>query len=109
MAVEPYTSGIWGPVRSASNRRFARIFRARRPSPAEVTWMPTARSNPVPAVLEYIPYRKREPTAVWDFGHQAYIAGFGYTSVRDDLRAAASPRAFSKASTFNSRWMTAWR
>ncbi|MDA3948458.1 MAG: CocE/NonD family hydrolase [Spirochaeta sp.] len=50
-------------------------------------WLPVdAESDPVPAILEYIPYRKRELTAERDVRHHPYIAGFGYASVRVDLR-----------------------
>ena len=50
-------------------------------------WIPEdAEKSPVPAVLEYIPYRKRDLTAERDVQHHAYIAGFGYASVRVDLR-----------------------
>lgn len=50
-------------------------------------WLPEdADTDPVPAILEYIPYRKRDLTAERDQGHHPYIAGFGYASVRVDLR-----------------------
>ena len=50
-------------------------------------WLPEdAEKNPVPAVLEYIPYRKRDLTARVDALHHPYMAGFGYASVRVDLR-----------------------
>ncbi|MFE6520780.1 CocE/NonD family hydrolase [Streptomyces sp. NPDC057794] len=50
-------------------------------------WRPTASdTEPVPAVLEYIPYRKRDLTAVRDSIHHPYLAGHGYACVRVDLR-----------------------
>ena len=50
-------------------------------------WLPEdAEAHPVPAILEYIPYRKRDLTAERDLRHHPYIAGFGYASVRVDLR-----------------------
>lgn len=50
-------------------------------------WRPlSADHHPVPAVLEYIPYRKRDLTAVRDSMHHPYIAGHGYGCVRVDLR-----------------------
>ncbi|MDQ1040793.1 putative CocE/NonD family hydrolase [Streptomyces sp. V3I8] len=50
-------------------------------------WRPTSSENePVPAVLEYIPYRKRDLTSVRDSVHHPYIAGHGYACVRVDLR-----------------------
>ncbi|UTO62072.1 CocE/NonD family hydrolase [Streptomyces rapamycinicus] len=50
-------------------------------------WRPTSSDEePVPAVLEYIPYRKRDLTSVRDSVHHPYIAGHGYACVRVDLR-----------------------
>ena len=50
-------------------------------------WLPvTAETGPVPALLEYIPYRKNDGTAVGDSTRHAYLAGHGYASVRVDLR-----------------------
>lgn len=50
-------------------------------------WLPEdALSQPVPAILEYIPYRKRDLTAERDLQHHPYIAGHGYACVRLDLR-----------------------
>lgn len=50
-------------------------------------WLPDdAEHAPVPAVLEYIPYRQRDKTARRDsIGHR-YVAGHGYACVRVDLR-----------------------
>ncbi|MCW4355497.1 CocE/NonD family hydrolase [Hoyosella sp. YIM 151337] len=50
-------------------------------------WKPIdAGDNPVPAVLEYIPYRKRDVTRARDALNHPYIAGHGYACVRVDLR-----------------------
>ena len=50
-------------------------------------WLPvSAETDPVPALLEYIPYRKNDGTAVGDATRHAYLAGHGYGSVRVDLR-----------------------
>ncbi len=50
-------------------------------------WLPTgATARPVPAVLEYIPYRKRDMTRGRDALNHPYIAGHGYACVRVDLR-----------------------
>lgn len=50
-------------------------------------WRPTSSDQePVPAVLEYIPYRQRDLTAERDSIHHPYIAGHGYACVRVDLR-----------------------
>ena len=37
-------------------------------------------------VLEFIPYRQRDLTAVRDSMHHPYLAGHGYAGVRVDLR-----------------------
>ena len=50
-------------------------------------WRPvTSDERPVPAVLEFIPYRQRDLTAVRDSVHHPYLAGHGYAGVRVDLR-----------------------
>ncbi|MFW6082021.1 MAG: CocE/NonD family hydrolase [Desulfosalsimonas sp.] len=50
-------------------------------------WIPeTAAQRPVPAILEYIPYRKRDFEAVGDSINHGYFAGHGYACVRVDLR-----------------------
>lgn len=50
-------------------------------------WKPvSAEEDPVPAVLEMIPYRKRDLTAVRDSIHHPYMAGYGYACLRVDLR-----------------------
>ena len=50
-------------------------------------WMPQdAVANPVPAVLEYIPYRKRDGTLPRDEIMHPYVAGHGYATVRVDMR-----------------------
>jgi putative CocE/NonD family hydrolase len=40
----------------------------------------------VPALLEYLPYRKDDDDAVSDYGHHAYFARHGYVGVRVDIR-----------------------
>ena len=50
-------------------------------------WLPvTALSEPVPAILEYIPYCKRDGTAARDEAMHPYFAGHGYAAIRVDLR-----------------------
>lgn len=50
-------------------------------------WMPDdANQRPVPAVLEYLPYRKSDGTAVADRVRHPYFAAHGYAAVRVDLR-----------------------
>ena len=50
-------------------------------------WMPTdATQHPQPAIVEYLPYRKRDGTAVRDELTHPYFAGHGYVCVRVDMR-----------------------
>jgi uncharacterized protein len=50
-------------------------------------WLPEdAEDDPVPAVLEYLPYRKNDGTVIRDAARQPYVAGFGYATVRVDMR-----------------------
>jgi uncharacterized protein len=50
-------------------------------------WLPDdAEQNPVPAILEYLPYRKRDGTYERDALTHPYLAGHGYAGVRVDLR-----------------------
>lgn len=50
-------------------------------------WMPVdADTRPVPAIMEYIPYRKRDQTLPRDEGMHAWFAGHGYAAVRVDMR-----------------------
>ncbi|MDX1710163.1 MAG: CocE/NonD family hydrolase [Rhodovibrionaceae bacterium] len=50
-------------------------------------WRPVdADANPVPAIFEYLPYRKRDLTATRDVQMHAYWAGHGYAGVRVDIR-----------------------
>ncbi|MEL7012630.1 MAG: CocE/NonD family hydrolase [Pseudomonadota bacterium] len=48
-------------------------------------WRPIG-SGPVPAILEYLPYRRRDGTAARDALTHPYFAGHGYASVRVDIR-----------------------
>ncbi|HEY2764908.1 MAG TPA: CocE/NonD family hydrolase [Pseudonocardiaceae bacterium] len=65
---------VWIPV-SDGTRLAARI------------WRPVCSDEePVPGVLEYIPYRKRDLTAERDSIHHPYLAGHGYACIRVDLR-----------------------
>ena len=50
-------------------------------------WIPVdADKHRVPAILEYLPYRKRDGTHVRDALTHPYIAGHGYACVRVDIR-----------------------
>lgn len=50
-------------------------------------WRPLGSDTvPVPAILEYIPYRKRDLTSVRDSIAHPYLAGHGFACVRVDIR-----------------------
>ncbi|MFB7928229.1 CocE/NonD family hydrolase [Streptomyces sp. NPDC056039] len=66
---------VWIPTRDGNTRLHARIWR-----PAD------AGSDPVPALLEYLPYRKSDWTAPRDAQRHPWYAGHGYASVRVDVR-----------------------
>ena len=50
-------------------------------------WLPEdCHTKPVPAILEYLPYRQRDGTRTRDQGHHMYFAGHGYAAIRIDIR-----------------------
>ncbi|MBT8413714.1 MAG: CocE/NonD family hydrolase [Boseongicola sp.] len=50
-------------------------------------WLPEdAETNPVPAILEHLPYRKRDGTIARDELTHPYFAGHGYACIRVDMR-----------------------
>lgn len=50
-------------------------------------WLPIdAEACPVPAILEYIPYCKRDGTSARDEAMHPYLAGHGYCAIRVDMR-----------------------
>ena len=50
-------------------------------------WLPDdAERNPVPAILEHLPYRKRDGTIARDELTHPYFAGHGYACIRVDMR-----------------------
>ena len=67
---------VWIPM-SDGTRLAARI------------WMPSsANETPVPAILEYIPYRRRDFTRIRDDNTHPRFAQAGYAAVRVDMRGA---------------------
>ncbi|MFO8042315.1 MAG: CocE/NonD family hydrolase, partial [Alkalispirochaeta sp.] len=71
---------VWIPMRDGT-RLSARV------------WLPETAvaaggrpGTPAPAILEYIPYRKRDMTRGRDGSMHPYFASFGYASIRVDLR-----------------------
>ncbi len=54
-------------------------------------WLPEdAEREPVPAILEYIPYRHRDNTRSRDQRMHPYFAGHGYAAVRVDIRGSGN-------------------
>lgn len=49
-------------------------------------WQPRGAARPLPAILEYLPYRKRDMTRGRDALNHPYLASHGYNCVRVDLR-----------------------
>jgi len=50
-------------------------------------WLPEdAEKTPVPGILEYIPYRKRDGTRIRDESIHPWFAGHGYAALRVDMR-----------------------
>lgn len=71
-------------------------------------WLPDdAERNRVPAILEYIPYRKRDFTRYRDSMMHPYVAGHGYACLRVDLEAAETRTVFSPTSTWSRSFRTA--
>jgi putative CocE/NonD family hydrolase len=58
-------------------------------------WLPDdAASTPVPAILEYIPYRKRDGTRGRDAPMHGYYAANGYAAIRVDMRGSGESDGF---------------
>ena len=80
------------PVRSEFPRKVHEIENTWIPMPdgtrlAARIWLPEdADRDPVPAILEYLPYRKRDGTVERDHLTHPYFAGHGYAGVRVDMR-----------------------
>ncbi len=54
-------------------------------------WIPEdAESHPVPAIIEYIPYRHRDATLPRDELLHPWFAGHGYAAIRIDLRGSGN-------------------
>ncbi|TPM40762.1 CocE/NonD family hydrolase [Mesorhizobium sp. B2-3-4] len=60
-------------------------------------WLPEdADADPVPAILEYLPYRKRDGTVERDALTHPYFAGHGYAGVRVDMRGSGDSEGLCK-------------
>ena len=68
----------------------------------------------VPALLEYLPYRKDDDDAVSDYGHHAYFARHGYVGARVDIRGFGNsggvqpPREYSAQEQQDGEQVIAW-
>jgi len=77
-------------------------------------WLPEdAESDPVPAILEYLPYRKGDAMARRDTRHHPYFAGHGYAAVRVDLRGSGDsdgilPDEYSRQEEDDALEVLAW-
>ena len=53
-----------------------------------------AEEQPVPAIIEYLPYRRGDGTAARDAVNQRYLAGHGYACLRIDIRGSGDSDGF---------------
>ena len=60
-----------------------------------------ALSRPVPAILEYIPYRRRDGTRARDEGTMYWFAGNGYASARVDISGSGDSDGITKDKVFS--------
>ncbi len=66
---------VWIPAGRTGHRMAARL------------WLPEgAEDRPVPAILTYLPYRKRDSTRAGDDPMHRYFSGHGYACLRVDMR-----------------------
>src|SRR6202045_487665 len=75
-------------------------------------WLPEdAEQNPVPSILEYLPYRKRDGTYERDALTYPYLAGHGYAGVRVDIRGCGESTGllFDEYAAGTRRWRGANR
>ncbi len=74
-------------ARSVGGREAGSGLDSTLPRLAATIWLPKdAAAQPVPALLEYLPYRRRDGTVDRDSGTHAWFAAQGYASVRVDIR-----------------------
>lgn len=61
-------------------------------------WLPLdCEAKPCPAVLEFIPYRKRDHTAARDWGIHGFLAEQGFAGVRVDMRGSGDSEGLDDA------------
>ncbi|NTU72015.1 MAG: CocE/NonD family hydrolase [Coriobacteriia bacterium] len=79
----------WSPEQAASVREIEHVWIPLSDGArlSARIWLPKdAETQPVPAILEYIPYRKDDATASADASRHPYFAANGYAGVRVDIR-----------------------
>lgn len=71
-------------------------------------WMPEdAEQNPVPVILEHLPYRKRDGTTARDCLTHPYFAGHGYASIRVDMRGNGDSEGLMEDEYSEQEWQDA--
>lgn len=71
-------------------------------------WMPEdAEANPVPVILEHLPYRKRDGTNARDALTHPYFAGHGYASIRVDMRGNGDSEGLMEDEYSEQEWQDA--
>jgi predicted acyl esterase len=71
-------------------------------------WLPaSARSSPVPCILEYIPYRRRDRTRIRDESMHPHFAAAGYAAIRVDIRGYGDSEGSPRTNTRTRKSRTA--
>ncbi|HHZ09821.1 MAG TPA: CocE/NonD family hydrolase [Rhizobiales bacterium] len=71
-------------------------------------WMPAdAETDPVPAILEHLPYRKRDGTIARDQLTHPWFAGHGYASIRVDMRGNGDSEGLMEDEYSDQEWQDA--
>lgn len=88
-----FACAAWRPLPARADDAEVRLVRTSIPMRdgvklAATLYMPAnlKRSERVPALLEYLPYRKDDDMATGDYGHHVYFAKHGFVGVRVDIR-----------------------
>lgn len=71
-------------------------------------WLPgDAAENPVPVILEHLPYRKRDGTTARDCLTHPYLAGHGYACIRTDMRGNGDSQGLMDDEYADQEWQDA--
>jgi len=109
------------PAPAAAHDHGVRLLQTRIPMPdgvelAATLYMPAdlKPGERVPALLEYLPYRKDDDTTVTDYEHHAYFARHGFVGARVDIRGFGAsggvppPREYSAQEQADGEQVIAW-